>query len=163
MTPEHEQAHKRASKPKRSGRTTALAGLLALVGVLAVWLSDCIPGFGIGSRSDGDGEAERAVESEQAEPVEAEPEPPEPAEGGQAAEGQPSVRKPVPMKLTIDARGCIVEGGEPIDCAAMCDRDELFEGIDSVIIDATNGPHGVVMDVLDCLKTKKLSVALNRK
>ena len=42
---------------------------------------------------------------------------------------QPSVRKPMPMKLTIDARGCLVDGGEPIDCATLCDKAELFEGI----------------------------------
>lgn len=150
-----------------------LAGLLAIVAVFAAWLSNCIPGFGFGSNGEGEGEGEQAAESERAKPAEAEPETePEPAKPGEpskpdglgaAADSDTSERKPVPVKLTIDARGCIFDGGEPIDCATMCDDDKLFEGADSVIIDAKNGPHGVVMDVLDCLKARGLAVAINRK
>ena len=161
MPPEQKQAN----KPKRSGRTTALAGLLAVVAVIAAWLSNCIPGFGIGG-GDGEGEADKAAESEPAKPAEAEPEtePTKQGEGGQAAkpEGLGAAREPVPLKLTIDARGCIFGDGQPIECEAACERDELFEGIDSVIIDAKNGPHGVVVDVLDCLKAKKLKVSIER-
>lgn len=148
---------KQASRPKRRGRTTLLAGLLAVVGVLAAWLSNCISGFGIGSSGDAEGEAEQAVESEQATPAEPEA---QPSESEQAGE---NVRKPMPLKLTIDARGCIFDGGQPIDCATVCEREELWEGADSVIIDAQNGPHGVVMEVLDCLKTKQLAVSIKRK
>jgi hypothetical protein len=147
-------------KPKRSGRTTALAGLLAVVAVIAAWLSNCIPGFGIGSES-GDGEAEQAQESEPARPAEPEPEPePEPAE---PSETEPEVRKPMPIKLTIDARGCSIDGGESIDCKALCDDPKRFEGRDAVIIDAKDGPHAAVVDALDCLKTHDLSVSINRE
>ena len=152
---------KRASKPKRTGRTTVLAGLLAIVAVVAAYLSDCIPGFGLGSRS-GDGEGEQA-ESEPTKPAEAEPTDAKPAEDEKAVAAEPTERKPMPLKLTVDARGCIFADGQPIDCATLCDRPELFEGADSVIIDATNGPHGVVVDVLDCLKSLDLSVAIKRK
>jgi hypothetical protein len=153
---------KPASKPKRSGRTTALAGLLAVVAVIAAWLSNCIPGFGIGG-GEGEGEADKAAESEQAKPAEAEPEPSKQGEAGKSAEGLGSARKPVPLKLTIDARStCTFADGQAIDCDTVCDRDELFEGADSVIIDAKNAPQAVVVDVLDCLKAKKLAVSIQR-
>src|SRR5690606_3772748 len=144
------------------GRTTVLAALLALVAAVALWLSDCIPGFGLGSGTK-EGEAgeseksEKSEKSEQATP--AEPEPPAEDE----PEQQPSVRKPMPMKLTVDARGCSVNGGDPIDCATLCDDAELFEGVGSVVIDAKRGPHGVVVEILDCLKSKNLSVAISRE
>jgi hypothetical protein len=151
---------KRANKPKRTGRTTVLAGLLAIVAVVAAYLSDCIPGFGLGSRSgDGEGEQAEPADAKPAEPADAKP-----AEDEQAVEPAPiPERKPMPLKLTIDARGCAFADGQPIDCATLCDRPELFEGADSVIIDATNGPHGVVVDVLDCLKSLDLSVSIKRK
>jgi hypothetical protein len=147
---------KRPSKPKRSGRTTGLAGLLAVVALIAAWLSDCIPGFGIGSDS-GDGEAEQAEEIDPAKPAEPEPEPPEPTEP------EPSVRKPMPLKLTIDARGCMLDGGDPIDCKTLCDDPKRFEGRDAVTIDAKDGPHAAVVDALDCLKTHDLAVAITRE
>lgn len=157
MPPEQKQAN----KPKRSGRTTALAGLLAVVAVIAAWLSNCIPGFGIGG-GEGEGEADKAAESEPAKPAEAEPEtePTKQGEGGQAGLG--ATREPLPLNLTIDARGCIFGDGQPIECEAACERDELFEGVDSVIIDAKNAPQSTVMDVLDCLKAKKLKVSIER-
>ena len=155
--------HKQAGKPKRSGRTTLLAGLLAVVAALAVWLSNCIPGFGIGG-GEGEGEAENAAESEPAKPAEAEPEsePSKAGEGGAAPEVG-TARKPVPLKLTIDARdSCTFADGQALDCATICENDELFEGVDSVIIDAKNASQDVVVDVLDCLKTKKLAVSIER-
>src|SRR5690606_22397761 len=125
---------KRAGKAKRGGRSTVVAGLLAIVALVAVWLSDCIPGFGIGSGVK-DGEGEPAEETEPAKPAEPEPEPAaEPDE-------QPVERKPMPMKLTVDVRGCMIDGGEPIDCKTLCDDPKRFEGIDSVIIDAKDGPY----------------------
>lgn len=146
---------KQKKKPKSGGgRTTALAALLAIVAAVALWLSDCIPGFGIGSGTK-EGEAETSEKAEEAKPdapVEKQPE----------VEAQ-SVRKPMPMKLTIDARGCSVDGGEPIDCATLCEDAKRFEGVETVLIDAKNGPHGVVVEVLDCLKAKSLSVSITRE
>jgi hypothetical protein len=158
MPPEQKQAN----KPKRSGRTTILAGLLAVVAVLAAWLSNCIPGFGFGG-GEGEGDAEQAGESEPAKPAEREPEP----ASSKADDAKPpevgTTRKPVPLKLTIDARGsCTFADGQALDCATICDRDELFEGADSVIIDAKNASQSVVVDVLDCLKTKQLAVSIQR-
>ncbi len=150
---------KRAPKAKRSGRSTILAGLLAIVALIAVWLSDCIPGFGIGSGTkDGEGEQAEQDEAEPAKPAEPEPPEPEPAKPA-----QPVVSKPMPMKLTIDARGCMIDGGEPIDCKTLCDDAKRFEGIDAVTIDAKNGPHGAVVDALDCLDSKDLAVAITRE
>ncbi len=139
---------KQKSKGK-GGRSTVLAGLLAVVALVAIWLSDCIPGFGIGAGTK-EGEAEQSEKAEKAESVET------PSE-------QPSVRKPMPMKLTIDARGCMINGGDPIDCSTLCEDASRFEGVDSVTIDAKDGPHEPVVAALDCLKSKKLSVAITRE
>ncbi|MFO7564700.1 MAG: hypothetical protein R6X02_18800 [Enhygromyxa sp.] len=151
---------KRASKAKRSGRTTGLAGLLAVIALIAMWLSDCIPGFGIGSGTkEGEGEVAED-EAEPAKPAEPEPDPPEEDE---VAEPEPTVRKPMPMKLTIDARGCMINGGEPIACDALCDDPKRFEGVDAVTVDAKDGPHQAVVDALDCLETHDLAVAITRE
>jgi len=128
-----------------------LAGLLAIVGLVAIWLSDCIPGFGLGSEGVADGQ----VRGELAEPAEREPAEPEPAE--------PESERKLPMKLTIDARGCLVDGGQPQDCAALCDQDELFAGLDTVKIDAKNGPHETVSQVEACLRAKQLAVSITHK
>lgn len=158
------EPNKPASKPKpepkkRSARTTALAGLLAVIAAIAIWLSDCIPGFGIGSGvKDGDGEAEPTVDAEPAKP--AEPEPPEPAE---PEPPEPAVRKPMPVKLTIDARGCMIDGGEPIDCATLCEDAKRFEGRDAVIIDTKDASHATATEVIDCLKTHDLSLSITRE
>ena len=142
-------------KPKRKrGRTTALTGLLAVVALVAMWLSDCIPGFGIGAGTkEGEGEAEP---TEPAKPAEPEPTP-EPA-----ATPDP-VRKPMPMKLTIDARGCSIAGDDPIDCASLCEDEARFAQVDTVIVDAKDGPQAAVEAALECAKTKDLSVKLVRE
>jgi hypothetical protein len=160
----HEDKRPTQPKPnKRGGRTAVAAGLLAIVAAVAAYLSNCIPGFGIGS-SGTPGDAEQA---EPAKPAEPEPEPAEPkpdeAKQGETPPGQLGARKPMPMKLTIDARGCSVGGDEPFDCEKLCDQTELFEGVDAVVIDAKHGPHGVVVEVLDCLKAKELAVSITRK
>lgn len=148
-------------KAKAGGRRTGLlAGLLALVALVAVWLSDCIPGFGWGSQGAADGEAKLGDEAEPAaEPAEPEPEP-EPAEPeADEAEGEPP-----PVRLTIDARGCLIDGGEPQNCDALCEadhaRDELFGGREVVIIDAKHGSHEAVTKFRSCLEAKQLAVSV---
>jgi hypothetical protein len=160
------QQNQQAGKPKRGGaRTAMLGGLLAIIAVIAAWLSNCIPGFGIGSGTgEGEGDDARTEPAQRAEPEsETEKKTEQPANTEQPKPEQPSVTKPMPIKLTVDPRGCSVDGDEPIDCATLCDQSELFEGRDTVIIDAKNGPHGVVVDVLDCLKSKDLAVSITRK
>jgi hypothetical protein len=135
------------------GRSRALAALLAIVALVAIWLSDCIPGFGLGSLGI-DGEAQDA---EQAEPVEkVEPAVPE-------SEVEAEAEPPRTLKLIVEPRGCTVEGGEPFDCATLCERTELFAGVESVVIDATEASHATVTEVLDCLATFDVTVATTRK
>jgi hypothetical protein len=151
--------HAPKQKPKRkkgSGRTTVLAGLLAVIALVALWLSDCIPGFGIGAGTkDGEGEA-----AEQAPKPEVQAEAPKPVE--EPAVEAP-VRKPMPMKVTVDARGCMVNGADPVDCKSVCEQAELFDNVDSVIIDAKDGPQGLVVELLDCVKAKDLAVKIIRE
>lgn len=148
-------ANKQKRKSKGGLRTKLLAVLLGVVALAAIWLSDCIPGFGLGSQGTDEGQASSAEVVEPAVPAEpeSEVEPVEPA----------AARKPMPMKLTIDARGCLVNGGEPQDCEGLCEQDELFTKVDAVTIDAKQGPHGTVVKVLDCLKTKDLAVSITRR
>ncbi|PRQ02839.1 hypothetical protein ENSA5_20160 [Enhygromyxa salina] len=141
------------------GRTTVLAALLAIITLVAMWLSDCIPGFGIGSSGSADGEPEA---SEKAEPAEPEPEPkPEPEP---EPEPKPEkLEKPGPLEIVVDARGCIIGDAAPQDCAALCEQDELFEGVNEVKIDTTEGPHDKVVALLDCVKNRGLEVAVTRE
>jgi hypothetical protein len=162
------QQNKQPSQPKRGGaRTLVFGGLLAIVALVALWLSNCIPGFGIGSRGEGEGGEKgggEKADADKAKPAEPESEPEKTAEPEQPkTPEQPIVRKPMPMKLTVDPAGCSVNGGDPFDCATLCDQAELFEGIDTAIVDAKNGSHGVVVEVLDCLKSKDLAVSITRK
>jgi hypothetical protein len=139
-------------KPKGSGkRTTVLAALLAIVGLVAMWLSDCIPGFGVGSDAgDSEGEAEPA---EAAEPEAAKPEQPEPE--------QPPAKT---LEVVISVHGCSVAGGEPLECEAMCEQAELFEGIDDAVLEVDGASHGSVVAVTDCLKSKGIDkVAIRRE
>ncbi|PRQ09181.1 hypothetical protein [Enhygromyxa salina] len=149
-------ADKQERKRKGSGgRTTVLGALLAVVALVALWLSDCIPGFGIGSSGDAEGDAEQAEPVEQAEqaPPVPEPVPPEPKQ---------AVDKT--LKVTIDVHGCSIDGAPAADCASVCERGELFEGVDDAILDVKEASHGSVIAMTDCLKSKGIEkVAINRE
>jgi hypothetical protein len=148
---------------------TILAALLAVVVVLAVWLSNCIPGFGIGSSGPGDGAADDtgAAKSERAKPEPAKPEAAEPDTD------KPEPAKPEPealgaagttLTVTIDVGGCAVAESAPIDCAKICDRNELFVGIDDAVLEVAGASHGSVVAVIDCLKAKGIDkVAIRRE
>lgn len=154
-------ANKQEPKRKRGGggRTTVLAALLAVVALVAIWLSDCIAGFGIGSSGDAEGEAEQA---EPAEPAQPEPEkvaPPEPE-----PEPEPAAAANKTLKVTIDVHGCSIDGAAPSDCASVCERAELFEGVDDAILDVKEASHGSVIAMTDCLKSKGIDkVAIHRE
>ena len=151
-------------KKKGSARTTALAGLLAVVAVIAAWLSNCIPGFGIGSSGDAEGEAEAepAVEAEaKEEPKPAEPEVKEDdKDDDKAGEAAGTT-----LTVTIDVHGCSVGGAEAFECASLCEKAELFEGVDDAILDANgDASHESVIAVTDCLKSKGIDkVAIRRE
>ena len=153
-------------KSKKGGgaRTTAFTALLAVVAVIAAWLSNCIPGFGIGSSGDAEGEAEKA-EAEKAVEAEAEPEPePEPAKPEAKEDEQAGEAAGKTLTVTIDVRGCALAEAEPSECASMCEREELFEGIDDAILDVKQASHESVVAMTDCLKTKGIDkIAIRRE
>ena len=151
-------------KKKGSARTTALAGLLAVVAVIAAWLSNCIPGFGVGSSGDAEGEAEAepAVEAEaKEEPKPAEPEVKEDdKDDDKAGEAAGTT-----LTVTIDVHGCSVGEAAAFECASLCEKAELFEGVDDAILDANgDASHESVIAVTDCLKSKGIDkVAIRRE
>jgi hypothetical protein len=146
-----------------SRRTAVLAALLAVVAIVAVWLSDCIPGFGLGSS----GEAGEGTDADAAKPEPAKPEP------ATKPEAKPEAAKPEPpaggtagktLNVKIDVAGCAVAGAEPVDCSTVCERSELFEGMDDAVLDVDGASHGSVLEMTDCLKAKGIDkVAIRRE
>lgn len=169
-------------KKKGGGRTTAFAGLLAVVAVIGAWLSNCIPGFGIGADGSAEGEAQKSEQSDTpAEPEAKQAEAAKQDEGdkqsgeedkGEAQAGEqpelaeaPSVAAAGPMMIVVDARGCTVGDGpeaKPQDCETLCKDSEQFAGVESVKLDTTEGPHKTVVTLLDCLREAKIPVAVTR-
>jgi hypothetical protein len=158
--------------PVRKGtgrRTTVLAALLAVIAVVAVWLSDCIPGFGLGSSGDGDGEGTNA-DAETAEPAKSEADKPEPAKP-EPAKPEPTTPEPPALgaagntlNVKIDVAGCAVGEAEPVDCSKVCERAELFQGVDDAVLDIAGASHGSVLQMTDCLKSKGIDkVAIRRE
>lgn len=162
---------KQPARKATGGRTTVLAALLAVIAVVAVWLSDCIPGFGLGSSGSGDGEKTdadadkaEAAKSESAKPEPAKPEPakPEPAKPEQQPPPLGATGKTLNVK--IDVAGCAVAGAEPVECSKVCERSELFEGMDDAVLDVAGASHGSVIEMTDCLKAKGIDkVAIRRE
>jgi hypothetical protein len=168
---------KQPAKTGSRGRTTVIAALLAVAVVVAVWLSNCIPGFGIGSSGDSEdaakgGDAERA-DAAKREPVESTKSAPEKPEPKKPEPETPEPETPEPPKLgsagttltvKIDVAGCAVAGSEPIECSKMCERTELFAGIDDAVLEVAGASHGSVVEMLDCLKAKGIDkVAVRRE
>jgi hypothetical protein len=159
--PDSKQA---ARKPTSGRRMTVIAVLLAVIVVVAVWLSNCIPGFGLGSSGRGDGD-DTDVDAGKAGPAKPEPAKPEPAK---PEPPKPEPPKPAPagktLSVTIDVGGCSVAGSAPVECSKLCERSELFEGIDDAVLDVSGASHGSVVEMVECLKAKGIDkVAIRRE
>jgi hypothetical protein len=163
--------------PARKGssrRTTVLAALLAVITVVAVWLSNCIPGFGIGSSGSGEGEGSKD-DADKAEPAKSESDKPEPAkpEPAKPEPAKPEPAKPEPpplgaagktLNVKIDVAGCSVGGATPVECSKVCERTELFEGMDDAVLEVAGASHGSVLEMTDCLKAQGIDkVAIRRE
>jgi hypothetical protein len=164
--------------PTRKGssrRTTVLAALLAVIAVVAVWLSNCIPGFGIGSSGSGEGEGNG--EADKPEPAKSEADKPEPAKPEPA---KPEPAKPEPatpelappsvgtagktLSVKIDPAGCAVGGATPVECSKVCERPELFEGMDDAVLEVAGASHGSVIEMTECLKAQGIDkIAIRRE
>lgn len=150
---------------------TVLVALLAVIAVIAVWLSNCIPGFGIGSSGGG----ERG--NDKADAAKSESDKPEPAKPEPATPDKPEPATPEPVKppllgagtgktlnVKIDVLGCSIAGAEPVDCSKICERTELFEGMDDAVLEVDEASHGSVIAMTDCLKAKGIDkVAIRRE
>ena len=168
-------------QPARTGarsRWIVLAALAALIFVVAMWLSNCIPGFGRGSSGAGEGDS-KAADAKQAEPAKSEPTKTEPAkpEPAKPEPPKPELELPEPpdpeppdpeggarLTVTIDVGGCSVPGSEPVECSKMCERVELFTNIDDAVLEVAGASHGSVVAMIDCLKSKGIDkVAIRRE
>jgi hypothetical protein len=168
---------KQAARKPTSGRNmTVIAVLLAVIVVVAAWLSNCIPGFGLGSSGRGDDTDVDAGKAGPAKPEPAKPEEPAKAEPPKPEPAKPEPPKPEPLgaeppkpadktlSVTIDVGGCSVAGSERVECSKLCERTELFEGIDDAVLDVAGASHGSVVEMVDCLKAKGIDkVAIRRE
>ncbi len=156
--------------PARKGssrRTTVLAALLAVITVVALWLSNCIPGFGIGSSGSGDDDASKGTDdaaksdkTDKAEPARSEADKPEPAK----SEPPPLGAAGKTLNVKIDPAGCAVGGAAPVECSKVCERTELFEGMDDAVLEVAGASHGSVLEMTDCLKARGIDkVAIRRE
>ncbi len=147
-------AENKPSGPARrgKGRVTILGFLLAVVGAVALYLSDCIPGFGLGG-GPGEGEGEKG------EPTE------EPAKQAKPDEQSSVETPPVPSgKIVVGVGGCALEGEQAQPCEDLCKRisEGALEGAKEITIDAKEGTQASVVTLLDCLKDaghNKIAVA----
>jgi hypothetical protein len=161
---------KQAARKGTSGRRiTVIAALLAVIVVVAVWLSNCIPGFGLGSSGRG-GDDDTDVDAGKAGPAKPEPGKTEPAKT-ETPKPEPSKLEPPKLgtagktlSVTIDVAGCSIAGSEPVECSKICERAELFEGIDDAVLDVAGASHGSVIEMTDCLKAQGIDkVAIRRE
>lgn len=118
-----------------------MIGVAALVGLVAAYLSDCIPGLGAGG-SLGMPQADVA-----AEPAKSSPSDPS---------STPAAGK---ARLSIEVQGerCRQGDAPPAPCPQICQdlgRDHRGRGASSVVVevDATQGSHGAVEALRACLK-----------
>lgn len=144
------------------GRTTVLGGLLLLVALIAAYLSDCIPGLGVGTGQDAPGE-QAAVDDPEDEAEETTPEP-------KFDVPPPEPEAPTKATMLVDGRGCQLqlEGAEPgefVECATLCEAEAPFgEATVELTVDARQGPHDDVVAVVDCAKAKGVDkVAIQRE
>lgn len=160
-----------AKQPARKGtsrRMPVLAALFAVIAVVAMWLSDCIPGFGIGSSGSGDGQPTDAdadkAEAAKSEPDASPPPPDKPRPDEPAPAEPPPLAAGKTLNVKIDVAGCAVGAAEPIDCSKVCERSELFEGMDAAVLEVAGASHGSVIEMTDCLKAKGIDkVAIRRE
>lgn len=134
-----------SSSDRRRGRGggTAVAGLAVLVGLVAAYLSDCIPGLGAGG-SLGTPSSEAPTEpvepTPRAEPVTAQPD----------AAGAAT---PTRMSIAVLAERCRQAQAEPVPCSQVCESlDRARASSTTVEVDATRGSHGAVESLRACLK-----------
>lgn len=75
----------------------------------------------------------------------------------------PTTRKPMPLKLSISAKGCALMGGEVQDCAKLCEDDAALEGVDAAILEASETNEATKTQlgaILTCLAAKQIAVSL---
>ncbi|NVB38993.1 hypothetical protein G6O69_14215 [Pseudenhygromyxa sp. WMMC2535] len=168
----------KAKSKRKGGRTTAFAGLIAVIALIAAWLSDCIPGLGSGVGEDAPGEAEaervaapeddaqtqddvQAKDDAQAEAGAAE------AGAAEAGAAEQTLRAAVSVDASGSCRVAINDAapGEAVACASLCDGEDPFSGAQALTIDAKQGPHAAVVAVMDCAKASgidELAITVER-
>lgn len=112
----------------------ALLGALVLVALVAAYLSDCIPGLGTG------GELGTPPSSAPAAPSEG-PEAP----AGEASKGS--------ITIVVQGEQCRRDQAPAQSCARLCATlDRTHAASTQVTLDATEGRHGTVEELRQCLQ-----------
>lgn len=113
-----------------------LLGVVALVALVAAYLSDCLPGLGSGGRlgtPSSDAPADAKAGSGKA-----------PAEPGGADDL---------VRITVQGDRCRRGGAEPQPCDQLCaSLDRTRAAALTVELDATEGRHGTVEELRTCLR-----------
>lgn len=130
-------AERSSDRPRRRGRfPLGIVGALILIALVAAYVSDCLPGFGVGGKlgtpsSDAPASATKA-----------------PAEGKGAGEAAGD-------RITIVVQGeqCRRGQGEPQPCPELCAAlDRTHAATVEVAVEAAEGRHGIVEDLRKCLR-----------
>ncbi len=140
--PESKPAKKRGGMGARTG---LLGLLLAAIGALALWLSNCVPGFGIGG-AEGEGDAASSSKAESSTPTKTDEAAP------------PSAASSTPV-IAVGVYGCKLNDEVAQPCADLCKRAEQgeFAGVTAAKVASTQGSHADVTAVIDCLKAAGVS------
>lgn len=129
------------SSSKDRGRGGPPAGLLALaglVGLLAAYLSNCIPGFGIGG-GEGNPGAETKAPAEQEKP-----------KADAKTEGQADESR---ISIAVKGDKCVRGSEPPAPCPQVCARLDKTKAASTLVeVDASAGRHGRVEALRSCLQ-----------
>lgn len=127
-----ERSSDRNRKRRRGRLPLGIVGALILIALVAAYISDCLPGFGVGGKlgtpsSDAPPSATKA--------------PPE----GEAAGDR--------ITIVVQGEQCRRGQGEPQPCPQLCAAlDRTHAATVEVAVEAVEGRHGTVEELRKCLR-----------
>lgn len=127
-------AERSSSSPnRRRGRPIVLVGVVVLIALLIAYLSDCIPGLGSGGQPGTPSSETPAAPSS----------PPQAPVAGEAGGDR--------IDIVVQGEQCRRGQAAAVPCAELC-ASLPRTPIATIDIDATQGRHGTVEELRQCLK-----------